>query len=205
MEFCEKLQILRKNKGITQEELAKNLYVSRTAVSKWESGKGYPGIESLKRIGEYFDVTVDELLSGEKIISIAEKENKSNLRNLCDLFFACVDICHILLLLLPLYPNAIDSYIHSVNLFLYAQGSMVNVVFYWILFSSMIILGSLNLILIKFKEHKGRKVLIWISVVFSVATVLLLAITREAYAAVVAILLLVIKGLLLLKRVKSEM
>ena len=50
MEFHEKLQELRKQKGITQEKLAEALYVSRTAVSKWESGRGYPGIDSLKRL-----------------------------------------------------------------------------------------------------------------------------------------------------------
>ena len=50
MEFHEKLQELRKAKGLTQEELAKQLYVSRTAISKWESGKGYPSIDSLKEI-----------------------------------------------------------------------------------------------------------------------------------------------------------
>ena len=48
MEFGEKLQCLRKSKGLTQEELAVSLYVSRTAISKWESGRGYPGIDSLK-------------------------------------------------------------------------------------------------------------------------------------------------------------
>lgn len=40
MEFNEKLQKLRKQRGLTQEELAEKLYVSRTAISKWESGKG---------------------------------------------------------------------------------------------------------------------------------------------------------------------
>ncbi len=42
MEFNEKLQQLRKKNNLTQEQLAEQLFVSRTAVSKWESGKGYP-------------------------------------------------------------------------------------------------------------------------------------------------------------------
>ena len=73
MEFHEKLQELRKNKGITQEELAENLYVSRTAISKWESGRGYPSIDSLKAISRYFSVTIDELICPEEIM-IAAKE-----------------------------------------------------------------------------------------------------------------------------------
>ena len=76
MEFHEKLQELRRSRGLTQEELAEDLYVSRTAVSKWESGRGYPSIDSLKEISKYFSVTIDDLLSGDKLISIAEKENE---------------------------------------------------------------------------------------------------------------------------------
>ena len=82
MEFNEKLQELRKSKGLTQEELAEKLYVSRTAVSKWESGRGYPNIESLKEISLFFSVSIDELLSTEKLLFIAEKENKSNIKNI---------------------------------------------------------------------------------------------------------------------------
>ena len=48
MEFSEKLQKLRKDRSLTQEELAEALFVSRTAISKWESGRGYPSIDSLK-------------------------------------------------------------------------------------------------------------------------------------------------------------
>ena len=54
MEFHEKLQELRKSRGLTQEELAEALFVSRTAISKWESGRGYPSIDSLKEISRYF-------------------------------------------------------------------------------------------------------------------------------------------------------
>ena len=53
MEFNEKLQELRKGKKLTQEELAQDLFVSRTAISKWESGRGYPSIDSLKEISRY--------------------------------------------------------------------------------------------------------------------------------------------------------
>ena len=66
MEFHEKLQELRKSRGLTQEELAEALFVSRTAISKWESGRGYPSIDSLKEISSYFSVSIDDLLSGEQ-------------------------------------------------------------------------------------------------------------------------------------------
>ena len=87
MEFHEKLQELRKKRGLTQEELAEALYVSRTAISKWESGRGYPSIDSLKEISNYYSVTIDDLLSGEKLLSIAEKENKTNLQNICNILY----------------------------------------------------------------------------------------------------------------------
>ena len=76
MEFHEKLQQLRKSRGLTQEELAEALYVSRTAISKWESGRGYPNIDSLKAIAKFFGVTVDELLSSHEVLSIAEEDQK---------------------------------------------------------------------------------------------------------------------------------
>ena len=103
MEFNEKLQELRKKKGLTQDELAKSLYVSRTAISKWESGRGYPSIDSLKAIAKFFSVTVDELLSSEQILSIAEEDGKKCRAHLKDLMFALLDISALLLLFLPLF------------------------------------------------------------------------------------------------------
>ena len=92
MEFNEKLKELRTSRGFTQEELAEALFVSRTAISKWESGRGYPSIDSLKEISGFFSVTIDELLSGEKLLSIAEKENRSNMQNLCRILIGVVDL-----------------------------------------------------------------------------------------------------------------
>ena len=99
MEFNEKLQELRKQKGLTQEELSEMLFVSRTAISKWELGRGYPSIDSLKEISKFFSVSIDDLLSGEKLVSIAEKENKSNIRHICDLLFGIVDFMAITLVM----------------------------------------------------------------------------------------------------------
>ena len=201
MEFGEKLQELRKNKGLTQEELAEELYVSRTAVSKWESGRGYPSIDSLKDISKFFSVSIDDLLSGEKLLSIAEKENKSNIRNMCDLLFSIVDLFSIVLIVLPLYPNAIDGFVYSVNLLNYTQVSGINKTVYWFFFALLIFVGILKVILVRLKAKKGNKLLVEISIVIGILTVLFLALTREVYAVVVAFLLLLVKGVLLLKYV----
>lgn len=63
-----------KRKGFTQEELAKKLYVTRTAISKWESGRGLPNIDSLKALSKLFNVTIDDLLSSDDILRAAEEE-----------------------------------------------------------------------------------------------------------------------------------
>jgi len=62
MNFAEKLQLMRKNRGITQEALAEKLCVSRQAVAKWEAEHAYPDIANLIAISEYFLVTVDYLV-----------------------------------------------------------------------------------------------------------------------------------------------
>lgn len=73
MIFSEKLQLVRKSKGFTQEELAEKLEVSRQAVAKWESGQVYPDINNLIQISNLFNVTVDYLVKDQAcIISCVE-------------------------------------------------------------------------------------------------------------------------------------
>ena len=61
--FKDKIKKLRETHNLTQEELAKKVMVSRTAVSKWETGKGYPSLDTLKEISLLFDISIDELIS----------------------------------------------------------------------------------------------------------------------------------------------
>ena len=204
MEFCEKLQELRKSRGLTQEELAEALYVSRTAVSKWESGRGYPSIDSLKEISNYFSVTIDELLSGEKLIFIAEKENKSNIRNICDLLFGAADLLSFLLIVLPLYPKTVDGYIYSVNLWMYTETAAYNRTVYWILFLALMVSGMVKILQTQLKIEKGQKTVTMCSVFLSIGTVLYLVLARETYAAAVAFLLMIMKGLLVFRYIKSD-
>ena len=204
MEFNEKLQELRKSKGLTQEELAEKLYVSRTAVSKWESGRGYPNIDSLKEISMFFSVSIDELLSSEKLLFIAEKENKTNIKNICDLLFSIIDLFYVFLIVLPLYPDTVNGFVYSVSLLNYTEISEFNKIIYFISFFALIILGILKLIFTKVKKERFNNILTVASVVLNILIVLLFAITREVYALILVFIFLITKSLLILKYIKAS-
>ena len=203
MEFNEKLQELRKSRGLTQEELAEALFVSRTAISKWESGRGYPSIDSLKEISRYFSVSIDVLLSGDQLIMIAEKENKSNLNSVCDLLLGFVDLFSLLLIFLPLYSKPSNGYIYAVNLFGYVDNDAYIITTYWVLFVSLTIVGIVKILMTHFKFEKTKKAVDSLSIGLSVIAVLFLSMAKEPYAITVAFLLLLVKGVLLYKQAKE--
>lgn len=200
MELNEKLQELRKNKGLTQEELAAALYVSSTAVSKWESGRGLPSIDSLKQISAFFDVSIDDLLSADKALSLAEQENKASQRSFCDLLLGISDLCAILLILLPLYPRVDGKTVYAVDFLTYARTAAFSGWIFAFLFAGLILTGAVKIGSVCGKTETAQPLLTGISLCISIAAVLLLAVTRNAYATSLTFLLLVIKGTLLLKR-----
>ena len=200
MELNEKLQELRKNKGLTQEELAAALYVSRTAVSKWESGRGLPSIDSLKQISAFFDVSIDDLLSADKALSLAEQENKASQRSFCDMLLGISDLCAILLILLPLYPRVDGKTVYVVDFLTYARTAAFSGWIFAFLFAGLILTGAVKIGSVCGKTETAQPLLTGISLCISIAAVLLLAVTRNAYATSLTFLLLVIKGTLLLKR-----
>ena len=205
MEFNEKLVQLRKSRNMTQDELAEALYVSRAAVSKWESGRGLPSIDSLKDIAKFFSVSIDELLSGEKLLSLAEKENSSNTIKICDIIFGVADLLSFVLFVLPLYPSTIEGFVYSVSLLSYTETSKINIAVYWVLFALLVLSGAVKLIFAKLKAEKCSKASGYVSLVVSMVTVLFLALTREAYALVVLFLLLVIKVTAFIKQIRLNL
>jgi len=66
MTFAERLKSIRKQAGMSQEQLAEKLSVSRQAITKWETDAGVPDIGNLMAISALFDISIDELLSNEK-------------------------------------------------------------------------------------------------------------------------------------------
>lgn len=78
MTIGERLYNLRKEKNISQEELANALDVSRQTVSKWETGESMPDFNKIQPICEYFGITTDELITGSQNIVEQKKEDKKN-------------------------------------------------------------------------------------------------------------------------------
>ena len=153
MEFNEKLQQLRKKNNLTQEQLAEQLFVSRTAVSKWESGKGYPNIESLKSISKLFSVSIDDLLSGDELISLAECENRSNIKKVYGLMGGIIDVMAAAFIFLPLYGKPEGGHIYHVNLLSFTDTTKINLWIYWGIFCFLIVLGIMRLILTHYDKE----------------------------------------------------
>ena len=199
MEFNEKLQELRKQTGLTQEELAATLYVSRAAISKWESGRGYPNIESLKAIAKFFSVTVDDLLSTDEVLTIAVEDGKRKEKHFRDLIYGLLDICIVLLLFLPFFAETADGIIQSVSLIALSAVQPYLKILYMILVVAMIVIGILTLALQNYQSSAWVKSKTAVSLALGAILVLLFVISLQPYAAVFAFALLTIKTLMLVK------
>lgn len=196
MEFNEKLQELRKQRRMTQEELAKELFVSRTAISKWESGRGYPSIDSLKLIAKFFSVTVDELLSSSEVVVIAEEDEKQKEGKLKDLIYGLVDISSIMLIFLPVFAFRNDNNITSVALMHLNGVSVYLKILYFLAVFAVVGFGVLELALQNVISKFWLKSKCLVSILLSAACVLLFTVSLQPYPALLAFLLLLIKAMI---------
>ncbi len=200
MEFNEKLQELRKRKGLTQEELAELLYVSRTAISKWESGRGFPNIESLKAISNCFSISLDELLSSEELLAIAENDHKRKESNTCDLVFGLLDFGMALLLFLPFFGQKAAGIIQEVSLLALSGIQPYLKTVYFAFSFTMITLGILTLALQNCRHPIWAQSKSILSLSFSAIGICIFIITRQPYAAIFVFAFLIIKAFMLIKR-----
>ena len=199
MEFNEKLQELRKNKGLTQEELAEALYVSRTAISKWESGRGYPSIDSLKEIAKYFSVTIDELLSSDEVLSIAEEDNKQKETHFRSLVFGLLDISVLMFFFLPFFGQKANGVIQEVSLLSLNEITTYLKTAYYAIVISIAVYGILTLTFQNCQKVFWTKNRDKMSLILNVAAVLLFIISSQVYAGAFLFIFLVIKALMLMK------
>ena len=199
MEFHEKLQALRRQKGLTQEELAQALYVTRTAVSKWESGRGYPNIDSLKQIATYFSVSVDALLSGDQLLTIATEDTRQQTAHMRAWVFGLLDVSVLMYLFLPWFGQWVDGVLHEVSLLMLTAVAPYMRAAYFIAVLAIALFGVLTIALQTLSCDVWKKVQLPLSCILSGAGSLLFVLGSQPYAAAFLLLFLLIKVLLLLK------
>ena len=204
MEFGEKIQKLRNQNKWTQEQLAEKLYVSRTAVSKWESGKGYPNIDSLKDIAKLFNKTIDELLSSEEIIDIAKKENTSNIKRTNNLIYGLLDIISVLFIFLPLYAQKAENFVYSVSLISTNDISNIIKVAYIVILSILSLIGIAELIMNFVDNKKFQRIVNVISLIVETISILFFAISRQTYLTAIIFIILIIKIVVIIKNISNK-
>ena len=200
MEFNEKLQELRQQKGLTQEELAERLFVSRTAISKWESGRGYPNIDSLKSISNFFGVTVDELLSSDELLTIAEQDTRLKETYLKDLIFGLLDLSVAVFLFLPIFGQKVNGVIDEVSLLSLTEIAPYLKFGYFAVVFSVIVCGILTLALQNCTNGFWTSAKSKISLILNAVGTVLFIISSQPYAAIFCFIYLIIKALMLIKR-----
>jgi len=204
MEFHEKLQQLRKQKNLTQEQLGQQLFVSRTAISKWESGRGYPNLESLKDISKFFCVSIDELLSGDELIELAETENRANIHKICGLVFGTLDLITVSLLFLPLTGQREGMAIRAVTLFRNTEFSGALRILCLALLSAVSLFGIFELFVILADKRRWMSLCMPCSLGFYAAAILLFVLSRQPYITVFLFLIFMVKIVLLLPENKIK-
>ncbi len=152
MKLSEKLYSLRKKSGLSQEELAEQLSVSRQAISKWESGVSVPESEKLITISTYFNVSVDYLIKDEieapNTTHPATRANKADKvikytgLGLCILGFICLIVCGIVIIA---NPNISDNIANSSIITIDGRGIMLVV---------CLVLVAIGVILLSKKQNR---------------------------------------------------
>lgn len=202
--FAQKLQFYRKQLGLTQEHLAEKLNVSRVAVSKWESGRGFPNLDSLKGMSDLFGISIDELLSGRAISNFAKSYDGYAAKNLIGVLLGLVDFSAILFFVLPVFAlRSVSSnselIIKSVNLFVLCQNLSPASLMLATVSAISILFGVVELAFQNARRQKVKAILLVLSFCSSLILIASFEICNQPYPCLLGILLIALKAILFVK------
>lgn len=199
MDFNEKLQQLRTKSGLTQEQLAEKVFVSRVAVAKWESGRGYPNLDSLKMIAKVFNVSIDDLLSSEELIDIAEVQTNNKGKILRTLVLGITDVMAALLFVIPMFANRFEDQIEIVTLQNLTQASVYIRISFSILIGLSLLYGILELVFQNYQTQIKQKVELILSGAFSSLGIMFAALSNQPNICIFFFVLFLAKILVVLR------
>lgn len=195
MDFGEKLKALRTERGLTQEQLAAKLYVSRTAVSKWETGGGSPNLDSLQAVARLFDVSVDDLLSADDLIVLARDERRSTARSSGMLSFGLLDVLAVVFAFIPLYGVDDGSFVRMANLADYGASVDFGASFAVMAAAvvSLMFVGAVEILLAAAGSRRAARIVALVGFAVQALAVVLFASTMQPYATTLMFALLLAK------------
>ena len=195
MDFGEKLKALRTERGLTQEQLAARLYVSRTAVSKWETGGGSPILDSLQAVARLFDVSVDDLLSTDDLIVLARDERRSTARSSGMLSFGLLDVLAVVFAFIPLYGVDDGSFVRMANLADYGASVDFGASFAVMAAAvvSLMFVGAVEIVLAAAGSRRAARIVALVGFAVQALAVVLFASTMQPYATTLMFVLLLAK------------
>lgn len=182
--FCDKLKMLRKEKGLTQEELAKTIYVSRSVIAKYETNAAYPNEEILEKLALFFNVKIEDLIGNEKT-TLTVTNSKSvgeRLNFVCLVFVAIFSFFLSVFIFLPVfqgsrydYPVEIgqtperENFYASIFTGTFNEGNMIGLVSFLI----TLFTGAIAVLSLFYKEKKYAPFLCLASYVLFVGNLVL--------------------------------
>lgn len=198
MEFPEKLKTLRAERGLTQEQLSARLYVTRTAVSKWETGGGSPNLDSLQALARLFDVSVDDLLSTDDLIVLARDERRSTAASGGLLAFGLLDVLAVLFVFLPLYGVRDGSFVRMASLVEYGSsvGHGVSFACIAVAVGALVAAGVVELVCARHDAARIVRSAAFAGFAVQAAAVVLLTAAMQPYATTLLFALLVVKAVI---------
>ena len=164
-----------------------------------ETGRGYPSIDSIKEIAKFFAVTIDELLSSDEILSIAEEDNKQKEKHFRSVVFGLLDISIVMFFFIPLFGQKSGGKLEAVSLLLLYEIAPYLRVIYYAVVAVVVLFGVLSLV---FQDSSN---VLWtqnrdkISLGLNAFAILMFITGMQPYAATILFVFVTIKALMLIK------